>query len=102
MNYCWSTTRDILASGSDVFLELGLISALEREAFYDKARDEEFAFSVYLLDAPRDVRRMRVLERNREAGEYTQIVPMEFFERASDAWESPSEAERQAVLMVDA
>lgn len=56
---------------------------------------------MYCVDAPREVRRERVVKRNAAAGEHTQIVPMEFFERASDAWEAPSSVERQAVSMVE-
>lgn len=97
----WSTARDILTAGADVFLELGLVSTLEREAFYAKARDDDLKLTVCLVDASRDIRRQRVLARNSSAGAQTQIVPLEFFERASDAWEPPSAAERQAVDMID-
>ncbi|PRP94834.1 hypothetical protein ENSA7_76570 [Enhygromyxa salina] len=97
----WDTSLDILASGTDVFLELGLVSAVEREMYYAKARDEDLEPVVYLLDAPRDVRRERVAQRNASAGAHTQIVPMELFERASDAWDPPSEAERKALRMID-
>jgi predicted kinase len=97
----WDTTLDILAAGTDVFLEFGLVSAAEREAFYAKARERELELTVYCLDAPREVRRERVTRRNASADGHTQVVPMEFFERASDAWEPPSDAERSAVDMVD-
>ena len=97
----WDTALDVLRCGSDVFLELGLIAAVEREALYTKALDEGLRWSVYLLDAPRDVRRERVEQRNRAAGPFTQVVPIEFFERASDAWQAPSEAERSAWRIVD-
>lgn len=97
----WDTTLDITATGTDVLLEIGLVSLAEREAFYAKAQDEDLALTVYCVDAPRDVRRERVSQRNDSAGELTQIVPMEFFERASDAWEPPSSAEYQAVSMVE-
>lgn len=97
----WDTTLDILAAGTDVLLELGLVSRNEREAFYAKARDEDLKFTVYCVDAPRDIRRQRVVERNASAGEHTQIVPMEFFEHASDAWEPLSDAERHAVSIAE-
>lgn len=97
----WDTTLEVVATGTDVLLEIGLVSLAERDAIYAKARDEDLALTVYWVDAPRDVRRERVLKRNASAGEHTQVVPMEFFERASDAWEPPSNAERQAVSMVE-
>jgi hypothetical protein len=54
-----------------------------------------------VFDAPRSVRRERVANRNRSPGKYTQIVPTEFFERASDAWEPPLEPERATWGLID-
>jgi hypothetical protein len=49
---------------------------------------------VHVLDAPRDVRRERVLRRNGERGDtFSMEVPLPFFELASDLWEPPEEAE---------
>ena len=97
----WDVAGMVLSSGGDVFLELGLVTVAEREEFYSTSRSEEFKMIVYLLDAPRAVRRERVAERNRSAGPHTQIVPSEFFERASDAWQHPTEAERAAWSIID-
>lgn len=97
----WDMTLDIIAAGTDVLLEMGLVARAEREAYYEKARDEDLPLTVYCVDAPRDVRRKRVATRNASPGEHTQIVPMEFFEHASDAWQPPLLAERQAVAMVE-
>lgn len=97
----WDTTLNILASGIDVFAEPGLVTTAERDTFYTKAQHEGLAITVYFVDAPRDVRRQRVARRNGSIDGYTQVVPMEFFERASDAWEPPSERERAAVQMID-
>jgi predicted kinase len=97
----WDTALDIAGAGKDVMLELGLVSTAEREAFYSKARDADLELIVYVADAPRDIRRQRVAERNRSAEEHTQVVPLEFFERASDVWEPVLEAERRAVRVID-
>ncbi len=97
----WDVALDVLRCGSDVYLELGLIAAVEREAFYAKASAEGLSWGIYLLDAPRVVRRERVEQRNRAAGPTTQIVPSEFFERASDAWQAPSETERASWQIID-
>jgi len=97
----WDLAREILLSGADVFLELGLVASVEREAFYVKARGGDFQLLVYVLNESRDVRRERVAERNRSAGEHTQIVPMPFFETASDAWEPPTDAERKTMSILD-
>jgi len=97
----WDVALDVLHCGTDVFLELGLIAAVEREAFYTKASAEGLCWEVYLLDAPRSVRRERVEARNRAAGPFTQIIPSEFFERASDAWQPPSGEERARWNILD-
>ena len=97
----WATSLDVIATGTDVLLEAGLVSLAERQAFYEKAQDEDIELTVYLVDAPREVRRERVMARNAAAVEHTQIVPIEFFEKASDAWEPPSSAERTNVSMVE-
>lgn len=97
----WDTALGALGGGLDVFLELGLVTAAEREVFYDRARGEDLRLSVCLVDAPREVRRERVLQRNRSAGAFTQVVPLEFFEGASDAWQAPSASERARWGIVD-
>jgi predicted kinase len=97
----WDLALSALRCGTDVFLEFGLLRRVEREAFYERAQAEELALVVYVFDAPRPVRRERVANRNRSSGEHTQIVPPEFFERASDAWEPPLEPERARWSLTD-
>lgn len=97
----WDVANDVLRSGVDVVLELGLVTVADREAFYEKAHDEDLSLRVYLVDAPRDVRRERVLQRNKTPGPFTQIVPIEFFERASDLWQPPADAERARWNILD-
>lgn len=97
----WDVALSALRCGTDVFLEFGLVQRAEREAFYEQVRAEDLELVVYVLDAPKSVRRERVANRNRSPGEYTQIVPPEFFERASNAWEPPLESERAAWRLID-
>ncbi len=97
----WNVGLDVLRCGTDVFFEIGLLAHEERHAFYSAVRDEELPLLVYLVDAPRAVRRERVLQRNGSGGPFTQIVPLEFFERASDAWQPPTESERTTWGIVD-
>lgn len=98
----WTLATEIAWVGSDVVLELGLVRAAERVATYEKARLEGLPLTIRLVDAPRDVRRRRVAQRNVEGGSFTQAVPPDVFELASDAWEPPSEAERDAWGILDA
>lgn len=90
----WRVTTTALAAGSDVVLEIGLIRRDDREAFYRRVDAASADLAVYLVDAPREVRRERVARRNLEQGQtYSMEVPMPFFEIASDMWQPPDTAE---------
>ncbi len=90
----WSHSRRILASGTEVILELGLIQRQSRVAFCQRVLDEGFELQVHVLDAPREIRRARVQRRNAERGEtFSMVVPAHIFEMASDLWEGPDEFE---------
>jgi predicted kinase len=97
----WDLALSVLASGTDVYLELGLLSVSERANCYEQARARDLTVRVWVVDAPRDVRRTRVQQRNQNPKPYTQIVPAEFFEKASDAWEPPDDVERAAWNLAD-
>jgi predicted kinase len=90
----WKLTLDLLAVGTPVVYEPGLIRRQEREALYARADQAGLKLAVYVLDAPREVRRERVLRRNGERGEtFAMEVPLAFFELASDLWEPPDDDE---------
>ena len=86
----WSVAREVLALGTSVVLEIGLLDRSGRESFYARLDSEGIAFTVHVLDAPREVRRERVERRNRERGPtFSMVVPPDVFELASDLWEPP-------------
>jgi predicted kinase len=88
----WSVATAVVDSGASVVLELGLLSRAERRAFY--ARADGYPLTVHVLDAPREVRRRRVEERNRSRGAtFSMVVPSVVFELASDLWEPPDALE---------
>jgi predicted kinase len=90
----WQVSLGALAIGVDVVLEIGLIRRAEREVFYARVDDAAIGLEVYLVDAPRELRRQRVARRNRERGEtFAMEVPPAFFELASDCWEPPEDHE---------
>jgi len=93
----WNVTTQLCELETPVVLEIGLIQRIDRDAFYERVAAAGFSLAVYVLDAPRDVRRERVMRRNEERGPtFAQVVPLEFFELASDRWEPPDEAEARA------
>ncbi|PRC90623.1 AAA family ATPase [Solimicrobium silvestre] len=96
----WKITLNLIGTGADVVLEIGLIQQRDREALYARIDEHGIDLAIYVLDAPRDIRRKRVCQRNAEKGEtFSMEVPMQIFELASDMWEPPTEAERSSRSM---
>jgi predicted kinase len=84
----WKMACEIVDAGSDVILELGLIRRTDRERIYDRIDAAHCGLKLYVIDAPREVRRDRVRKRNTDKGvTYSMEVPDHFFEMASDLWE---------------
>lgn len=93
----WRTAQGILATDRDVVLEVGLLQRLERGAFMARVESSGHPLIVYVVDAPREVRKRRVLARNRARGPtFTSVVPPEVFELASDMWQPPTDRETRA------
>lgn len=97
----WDIACEAVNVGTDVYLELGLVTVAEREVWFDKALAAGLELTITLLDSPRDVRRARVAQRNTVRAPYIQIVPPAFFEAASDAWEPITNGERTRWGIVD-
>jgi predicted kinase len=90
----WAVARSLVVAQTDAILELGLIQRLGREAFYQRVDAEALDLAVYILDAPRDVRRERVRQRNRAQGRtFSMVVPDHIFDVADRSWEPPDELE---------
>lgn len=90
----WSHSRRVLASGTDLILELGLIQRQSRVAFGRKIKNEGFDLLVHVLDAPVEIRRERVQRRNAEKGStFAMVVPDHVFEMANNLWEAPDDIE---------
>jgi len=91
----WKITRGLIDTGTDVILELGLIQRTARQQFYARLDTADIAHTVYVLDAPKDIRHARVRRRNEEQGPtFSMVVPDAIFEIASGLWEPPDETER--------
>ena len=90
----WKIACDILETGSDVILELGLIQQSHRERFYDRVDAAGHSMKIYVLDASRGVRKRRVQQRNLIKGEtYSMEVSDQVFDMANAMWESIDELE---------
>lgn len=90
----WQVTCDLLDTGTDAILELGLVQQADRLDFYGRVDASDYPLRVYLIDAPREVRKARVMNRNQEKGDtYRMEVTEEVFELASNMWQPPDEVE---------
>lgn len=92
LDLIWNMSSEILDSGNDVLLELGLIRRIDREAFFE--RIQSYQVQLFVLDAPRSVRRERVKNRNMERGAtFAMDVPDAMFEFANSLWEPLDDTE---------
>lgn len=90
----WKMACSIIDSGHDVILELGLIQQQSREQFFELVDSAGYQLKIYVLDAPREVRKERIQERNlTKCDTYSMEVPDHIFEIASDMWEPVDESE---------
>ena len=91
----WCVSQAASEVGVASILEIGLIQRSERARFYERVAASGRALTIYLVDAPRELRRERVQERNQRRGQtFSMHVPAEIFELASDLWEPLDDAER--------
>lgn len=92
----WAVAMGVLAAGTDAVLEVGLIRREQRASFFGRVDAAALELTVHALDAPREVRRARVEQRNRERGAtFAMEVPPAIFELASDLWEPLTDAETE-------
>ena len=90
----WKLGCEIMETGSDVILELGLIKKVDRQRMYDRVDAAGYDLKIYVLDAPREVRRDRIQQRNNAKGPtYSMEVSAQIFEMASDLWEPIDDTE---------
>ncbi len=98
----WRTALALLAAGTNVILELGLLTREKREAFCSRADEAGYEVSIHVLDAPVDVRRERVRLRNFEQGDTWSVeITDVMFERSNSWWEPLAAEEYNASLVID-
>jgi predicted kinase len=65
----WELTKQISDRGVEVVLDLGFTKFEKRELFSSLAKAQNIPIQIHYVKAPHDVRRNRVLKRNKEKGE---------------------------------
>ena len=96
----WSTAAGVIAAGTSVVLDLGLLRRSDRARVAEIARAVELPIQFHFVTAPEEVRRARVLERNEVRGETFAIgVTPEMFDFIEGVFEVPDASELQGAIV---
>ncbi|MGZ3377937.1 MAG: AAA family ATPase [Phenylobacterium sp.] len=96
----WSTAASVLAAGTSVVLDLGLMRREQRERIRKLAEDAGLSVQWHFVDAPQAVRRARVAGRNEAKGEtFARETPPEMFDLIEAMYEAPTPAELEGALL---
>ena len=87
----WSTAAAVLATGTSVILDIGLMRKADRERVREIAEATELPLQWHVVDAPQAVRRARVAGRNVVRGESFAIeVSPDMFDFIEGVYEPPA------------
>jgi predicted kinase len=90
----WSVAAAVIAAGTSVVLDIGLMRRADRERVRQIAEATGLDLKFHFVDAPQEVRRARVAGRNEVRGESFAIeVTPELFEFIEGVYEPPEPAE---------
>ena len=96
----WSTATAVLAAGTPVILDLGLMRREHRERIGKLAQEAGLSVQWHFVDAPQAVRRARVAGRNETKGEtFAREVPPEMFDMFEAIYEAPAPAELEGAVL---
>ena len=90
----WATAAGVLAAGTSVILDIGLMRVADRARVREIAEATGLDLQFHFVDAPQAVRRARVLDRNQVRGESFAIaVTPDLFEFIEGVYEPPEPGE---------
>lgn len=90
----WATAAGVLATGTSVILDIGLMRRADRARVREIAEATGLPLQFHFVDAPPEARRARVLERNVVRGEGFAIdVTPDMFDFIEGVYETPEPAE---------
>lgn len=96
----WATASEVATAGGDVVLDLGFMTVASRTEFADLARASALPVQLHIVDAPRDLRRERVLARNAARGEtFAFEVTPGMFDFMESRFERPTASERSESIV---
>jgi len=98
----WEVAKQISVRDVEVVLDLGFTKFEKRELFSSLAEEQNIPIQMHYLKAPHDLRKKRVLERNKEKGEtYSFEVTSGMFDFMEGEFQIPREKELKDTIIVD-
>ncbi|MFN3584550.1 AAA family ATPase [Phenylobacterium sp.] len=96
----WSVAAGVLATGTPVILDMGLMRRADRDRVRQVAEATGLPLQFHYVTAPAEVRRARVAERNVVRGENFAIeVTSDMFEFVEGIFEAPDAAELEGAVV---
>jgi predicted kinase len=96
----WAASAAVLAAGTSVILDIGLMRVADRARVRGIAEATGLDLQFHFVDAPQEVRRARVLNRNAVRGESFAIeVTPDLFEFIEGVYEPPEPGELAGAVM---
>ena len=96
----WSVASGVIATGTSVILDIGLMRQSDRARVRGIAEATGLPLQFHFVDAPTEVRRARVQERNVIRGKSFAIdVPPDMFDFIEGVYEAPDAAELAGALI---
>ena len=96
----WATAAGVLAAGTSVILDIGLMRRADRARVREIAEATDLPLQFHFVDAPKEVRRARVLDRNVVRGESFAIeVTPDLFDFIEGVYETPEPAELAGAIL---
>jgi predicted kinase len=96
----WSVAAATIATGTSVILDIGLMRVADRSRVREIAEASGLTLQLHFVDAPQEVRRHRVLDRNAVRGESFAIeVTPDLFDFIEGVYEPPQSAELEGAVI---
>lgn len=96
----WSVAAGVLATGTSVIMDIGLMRRADRARVKEIAEGADLPLQFHYVDAPVEMRRARVAERNTVRGENFAIeVTPEMFDFVEGVFELPSPEELEGAVV---
>jgi predicted kinase len=96
----WSTAEGVLAAGTSVVLDIGAMRRADRDRIRHMAEANGRTLQWHFVDAPQEVRRARVTNRNSAKGDtFVMEVTPEMFEMLEAIYEPPAPVELEGALL---